>query len=318
MNGVDLAHRATADPLLRLLAHGFATAYHRRPEAVWRAPYAFRITPPAAPPDTGTAPRTGWVAAADRQVAAAVAPRDDGMLHCGSPQHPAETAELPLTGPAADAPAWAARPYAALRALAAAGIGRDGADLHLDATLPDSVGLPVAEPLECAAALAVVSVHADRGGRPPVRAQLARLLSATVPGDDALRRAVLFARTGQLLAPDGSCRPLRAPDGGPQPSLLLVTARLPSEGREDGDSAGRANGDLTATALATAVHEALGAGAWSASWPGRRPGRSVLLLMPPERRAAVRAAVAAACRRADLPVPRLLRITVADAARRED
>ncbi|MGW3007759.1 galactokinase [Streptomyces sp. NPDC001219] len=310
MTEVDLAHRTAADPLLRLLAHGFATAYHRRPAAVWRAPYAFRLTAPAAPPGTGTAPRTGWVAAANWQVAAAVAPREDGILRCGSPQHPAETAELPLTGPAAEAPGWAARPYAALRALAATGVGRDGADLHLDATLPESVGLSVAEPLECAAALAVASVHADRGGRPPARAHLALLLADAVPGDDALRRAVLFARTGQLLAADGRTQPLRAPDGGPRPSLLLVTARLAP--------GGPAAGDTTATALATAVHDALRAGAWSASWPGRRPGRSVLLLMPPGRRAAVRAAVVAACRRSDLPVPRFLRITVADAARRED
>ncbi|MFI2261414.1 galactokinase [Streptomyces tubercidicus] len=307
MNGVDLARRATAEPLLRLLAHGFATEYHRRPEAVWRAPYAFRLTAPAAPPHTGTAPRAGGVAAANWHVAAAVAPRDDGMLRCGSLHHPAETAELPLTGPAGRAPGWAARPYAALRALAAAGVGRGGADLQLNATLPDAVGLSAAEPLECATALAVASVHADRGGCPPARAQLARLLSAAVPGDDALRRAVLFARSGQLLAPDGSCRPLRSPDGGPPPSLLLVTARLATGGPT-----------ATATALATAVHDALRAGAWSASWPGLRPGRSVLLAMPPGRRAAVRSAVADACRRGDLPVPRFLRITVADAARRED
>ena len=229
------------------------------------------------------------------------------MLRCGSLQHPAETAELPLTGPAARAPGWAARPYAALRTLAAAGIGRGGTDLQLNATLPDAVGLSVAEPLECAAALAVASVHADRGGCPPTRAQVARLLATGVPGDDALRRAVLFARTGRLLAADGSHPPLCAPDGGPPPSLLLVTARL-------------AGGDPTATAtgLATAVHDALRAGAWSATWPGRRPGRSVLLLMPPDRRAAVRAAVADACHRCDLPVPRFLRIAVADAARRED
>ncbi|GAA5610621.1 galactokinase [Streptomyces platensis] len=307
MNTVDLARRATADPLVRLLAHGFATEYHRPPEAVWRAPYAFRLTPPAAPPGTGTAPRTGWVAAANWHVAAAVAPRDDGMLRCGSLHHPAETAELPLTGPAGHAPGWAARPYAALRTLAAAGLGRGGADLYLNATLPDAVGLSGAEPLECAAALAVASVHADRGGCPPARAQLARLLAAGVPGDDALRRAVLFARPGRLLAPDGSCRPLRAPDGGPQPSLLLVTARRSTGGAT-----------ATATALATAVHDALRAGAWSASWPGQRPGRSVLLLMPPDRRAAVRAAVAEVCRRGGLPVPRFLRIAVADAARRED
>ncbi|MEJ8651593.1 hypothetical protein WKI65_26810 [Streptomyces sp. MS1.AVA.3] len=67
MNAGDLAYRTTADPLLRLLSHGFATAYHRPPDAVWRAPYAFRVAAaavPPGPPHTGTAPRTDWFAAA--------------------------------------------------------------------------------------------------------------------------------------------------------------------------------------------------------------------------------------------------------------
>ncbi|MEJ8651594.1 galactokinase [Streptomyces sp. MS1.AVA.3] len=247
----------------------------------------------------------------------AVAPRADGVLRCGSLNHPAETAELPLTGPAARAPDWAARPYAVLRALAAAGCGRGGADLQLNAPLPDAVGLPVAEPLECAVALAVAGAHAGRGGCPPDRAQLARLLGAAVPGDDGLRRAVLFARAGHLLAADGRThQPLRAPDGSPDPRLLLLTARLTTDG--DAGVDGGATPASVATGLATAVREALRAGAWSAWWPGARPGRSVLLLVPRDRRAAVRNAAAEAFRRCGLPVPRVLRIAVADAARRED
>lgn len=319
MRAVDLARRATADPLLRLLAHGFATTYGRPPGAVWRAPYAFRLAASAVdpgPPPSAAAPRTDWVAAANWYVAAAVSPRADGLLRCGSLNHPAESAELPLTGPAAPAPGWAARPYAVLRALAAAGFGRGGADLHVNATLPDAVGLPVAEPLECAVALALADVHAARGARPLSRAQLADLLGAAVPGDHGLRRAVLFGRTGHLLAADGSThRPLPAPDGGPAPSLLLLTARTAPDAGSDTAADGAA---AVATCLATAVREALTAGARSASWPGTRPGRSVLLLMPPERRSAVRTAVIDAFRHCDLPVPRLLRIRVTAAARRED
>lgn len=184
----------------------------------------------------------------------------------------------------------------------------------MNATLPDAVGLPVAEPLECAVALALADVHAARGARPLPRAQLAELLGAAVPGDHGLRRAVLFGRTGQLLAADGSARrPLPAPDGGPAPCLLLLTARMGTGG--DTEDTGAA---AVATGLASAVREALRAGARSACWPGTRPGRSVLLLLPPDRRAAVRTAVIDAFRRCDLPVPRLLRIAVTAAARREN
>ncbi|MGW1378748.1 galactokinase [Streptomyces sp. NPDC002446] len=315
MTAPDLARSPAADPVLRLLAHGFTTAWGRPPEAVWQAPYAFHLTAhavPPGPPPTGIAPRTDWVAAADRHTAVAVAPRTDGMLRCGSLNHPAESAELPLTGPAARAPAWAARPYAALRALAAAGVGRGGADLQLNAPLPDAVGLPVAEPLECAAALAVADVCAGPGDRPATRDRLRDLLSAAVPGDDALRRAVLLARPGHLLAADGSThRLLRTHDGGSDPCLLLVTVRAAPAG------GARPHGD-TAAIAALAAGEALRAGARSAWWPGKRPGRSVLLLMPPGRRRTVRAAVAGAFARRGLPVPRFLRIALADAARRAD
>ncbi|GAA2320481.1 galactokinase [Streptomyces caniferus] len=336
---MDLARRTTADPLLRLLSHAFATTYHRPPEAVWRAPYAFRVSAsavPSGPPRTGTGPPGDWFAAAGHYVDVAVAPRADGMLRCASLNHPAEDAELPLTGPAVRAPAWAARPYAALRTLAAAGCGRGGADLQLNAPLPESVGLPVAEPLECAVALAVADAHAGRGAGAPTRAQLARLLGAAVPGDNGLRRAVLFARAGHLLAADGRThQPLRTPEGAADPCLLLLTAR-PAPGEDPDTSkpaaataapAGTAalaatatpaaTGSRSATGLATAVREALGAGAVSAWWPGTRPGRGVLLLVPADRRAAVRAAAVEAFLRCDLPVPRVLRITLAAAARRE-
>ncbi|MFE1767965.1 galactokinase [Streptomyces angustmyceticus] len=324
MSGADLARRATADPLLRLLAHGFATTYRRPPEAVWRAPYAFRAGTPAVPsaaPATAGPPWAGWCAAAGHYVDVAVAPRADGVLRCASLNHPAEAAELPLTGPAGRAPDWAARPYAALRALAAAGCARGGADLHLNAPLPEAVGLPVAEPLECAVALAVADAHAGRGPGAPSRNRLAALLDAAVPGDDGLRRAVLFARAGHLLAPDGSThRPLYALDGAPDPCLLLLTARLPAGTDPDpGDSTAAAPAAPAAGAagLAAAARAALDAGARSAWWPGARPGRGVLLLLPTHRRAAVRAAAVASFRRRDLPVPRVLRITLAAAARRE-
>ncbi|SEE83925.1 hypothetical protein [Streptomyces sp. 2314.4] len=210
MSAVDLARRATADPLLRLLAHGFATTYRRPPGAVWRAPYAFRLAASAvepAVPLTETGPRTDWVAAANWYVAAAVSPRADGLLRCGSLNHPAESAELPLTGPAARAPGWAARPYAVLRVLAAAGFGRGGADLHVNATLPDAVGLPVAEPLECAVALALADVHAARG---PARCPARSWPNSSAPPYPATTGCA--ARCSSA-GPVSSWRPTAAPAG---------------------------------------------------------------------------------------------------------
>lgn len=60
------------------------------------------------------------------------------------------------------------------------------------------------------------------------------------------------------------------------------------------------------------------AGALSAWQPGRRPGRSLLVLLPETRLAAVRSAVAEDFRGRDRPVPRFLNIAVAGAARREE
>lgn len=45
--GGDLARRATADPLFRLVAHALEAAHGRPPAAVWSAPYAFHLGSPA-------------------------------------------------------------------------------------------------------------------------------------------------------------------------------------------------------------------------------------------------------------------------------
>ncbi|MYV77823.1 galactokinase, partial [Streptomyces sp. SID1046] len=70
--------------------------------------------------------------------------------------------------------------------------------------------------------------------------------------------------------------------------------------------------------LARAVARARRAGALSAWPPGPEPGRSVLMLLPEARLAAVRAAVAEDFRDRGRPVPRFLNIAVAGAARREE
>ncbi|MEV7521385.1 hypothetical protein [Streptomyces sp. NPDC091371] len=296
--GGDLARRATADPLFRLVAYALEAAHGRRPAAVWSAPYAFHLGSP------------GLVAAAGWPTAAAAAPRADGLVRLSSLAHPADSCDLPLTltGPRPDAPDWAVRPYAVLRALARAGHGRGGTDLHVQGSLTAAAGLATEEPADCAIALAVADVH----GRPdeePDRAHLARLLADALPdGDDTLRRAVFHARPGRalLLGPEPRRR-RRYVDFDPAGSgarLVLLAVR--------GDPADRP------AELARAVACTRAAGALSAWQPGQRPGRSVLVLLPEARLAAVRAAVAEDFRDRGRPVPRFLNIAVAGAARREE
>ncbi|OKI40864.1 hypothetical protein A6A28_28745 [Streptomyces sp. CB03578] len=290
-----LARRATADPLFRLVAYALESAHERPPAAVWSAPYAFHLGSP------------GLVAAAGWPVAAAAAPRGDGLVRLSSLGHPADSCDLPLTpdGPAPAAPAWAVRPYAVLRALARAGFGSGGTDLHLQGSLTAAAGLATAEPADCAVALAVADVH-TRADEEPDRERLARLLARALPdGDDALRRAALFARPGEaLLTTPGGRRYVSFDPAASQERLVLLAVR--------GDPGERA------AELARAVACARRAGALSAWPPGRRPGRSVLVLLPAARLTAVRAAVAEEFRGRGRPVPRFLNIAVAGAARREE
>lgn len=304
--GGDLARRATADPLLRLVAYALEAAHGRPPTAVWSAPYTFHLGSP------------GLVAAAGWPVAAAAAPRTDGLVRLSSLAHPADGCDLPLTlsGPPPDTPAWAARPYALLRALARAGYGRGGTDLHVQGSLTVAAGLATEEAADCAVALAVADVHTP-AGEDPDRARLAWLMAGALPdGDDALRRGALFARPGRaLLLGHGTPRPEQRrqrqryvvfdPARSGTRLVLLALRAAPGSTR-----------DRTADS-ARAVDLARRAGALSAWPPGPRPGRSVLVLLPEARLTAVRAAVAEDFRDRGLPVPRFLNITVAGAARRE-
>ncbi|MGW6575747.1 galactokinase [Streptomyces sp. NPDC054945] len=298
--GGDLARRATADPLYRLVAYALEAAHGRPPAAVWSAPYAFHLGSP------------GLVAAAGWPTAAAAAPRTDGLVRLSSLGHPADGCDLPLTlsGPPPTAPAWAVRPYAVLRALARAGYGLGGTDLHVQGSLTAAAGLATAEPADCAVALAVADVH-TAAGESPDRERLARLLAGALPdGDDGLRRAVLFARSGRALLlsarPGRRRRHVAFDPAASGARLVLVAVR--------GEATDRPR------ELARAVARARRAGALSA-WPpgpGPEPGRSVLVLLPESRAAAVRAAVAEDFRDRGRPVPRFLNIAVAGAARREE
>ncbi|MCX5193060.1 galactokinase [Streptomyces sp. NBC_00249] len=305
--GRDLAGRATADPLVRLVAHALEAAHGRPPAAVWSAPYAFRLDSP------------GLVAAAGWPTAAAAAPRDDGIVRLSSLGHPADSCDLPLTpsGPPPAAPAWAVRPYALLRALARAGVGSGGTDLHVQGSLTAAAGLATAEPADCATALAVADAHGGPG-REPDRARLARLLAGALPdGDDALRRAVLFARPGQALrtapAPaPGQPRYVPFDPAASGTRLVLMAVRgAPGPGAASGNPG-------LAAEVARAVDRARRAGALNAWQPGRLPGPGVLVLLPAARLTAVRAAVAEDFRGRGRPVPRFLNIAVAGAARREE
>ncbi|MET9853582.1 galactokinase [Streptomyces sp. NPDC006450] len=304
--GGDLARRATADPLFRLVAYALETAHGRPPTAVWSAPYAFHLGSP------------GLVAAAGWPVAAAAAPRTDGLVRLSSLAHPADSCDLPLTlsGPPPATPAWAARPYALLRVLARAGYGRAGTDLHVQGSLTAAAGLATEEAADCAVALAVADVHTP-AGEGPDRVRLARLMAEVLPdGDDALRRGALFARPGRALLlgqgpPPPEPRRQRQryvvfDPAGSGARLVLLALRPAPDGTQD----------RTAD-VARAVGCARRAGALSAWQPGQKPGRSVLVLLPEARLAAVRAAVAEDFRDRGLPVPRFLNITVAGAARRE-
>ncbi|WP_371618684.1 galactokinase [Streptomyces sp. NBC_00454] len=322
--GGGLARRATADPLFRLVAYALEAAHGRPPAAVWSAPYTFHLGSP------------GLVAAASWPVAAAAAPRTDGLVRLSSLGHPADSCDLPLTlsGPPPTAPAWAVRPYALLRALARAGYGRGGTDLHVQGSLTPAAGLATEEAADCAVALAVADVHTP-AGEDPDRARLARLMAGALPdGDDALRRGALFARPGRALLLGHGSR-LREPQRSRQryvvfspaesgARLVLLAVRPGSghggaDGPSDGPSDGTGDGPSDGTGdLARAVACARRAGALSAWPPGQGPGRSVLVLLPGPRLTAVRAAVAEDFRDRGRPLPRFLNIAVSGAARREE
>lgn len=177
----------------------------------------------------------------------------------------------------------------------------------MQGSLTAAAGLATAEPAECAVALAVADVHTGPDELPD-RAHLARLLADALPdGDDTLRRAVFFARPGRalLLGPEPVRRRRHVVFDPPASGARLVLVAVRGEAADRADE------------LARAVACARRAGALSAWPPGQEHGRSVLVLLPEERLAAVRAAVAEDFRDRERPVPRFLNIAVAGAARRE-
>ncbi|MFJ7159911.1 galactokinase [Streptomyces sp. NPDC101118] len=294
----SLARRATADPLFRLVAYALEAAHGRAPAAVWSAPHAFHLGSP------------GLVAAAGWPVAAAAAPRTDGQVRLSSLGHPAQSCTLPLAGRRpADVPPWAVRPYAVLRALAEAGYGRHGTDLHVHGTLTEAAGLSLAEPADCATALAVADAHAHApDGEAPDRERIAAVLRALAPpGDEALRSAVLHAWKGSALLLGGE-RPRHVPfdPAASGARLVLMAAR------------GTGTAEERAADLRAAADRARRAGAIGIWPPGAGPApRSLLMMLPEHRRTAVRGAVAEEFRSRRRPVPRFLNISVAGAARRE-
>ncbi|MFK4225889.1 galactokinase [Streptomyces sp. NPDC019890] len=290
---LDIARRHTADPLFRLVAYALESAHDRPPATVWSAPHAFHLGSPH------------LVAAAGWPVAAAAAPREDGIVRLSSLAHPAHSCELPLSGPASPHPDWAARSYALLRTMARHGYGRGGIDLHIHSTLTAATGLSSAEPLECAVALAVADLHAGRSRPRPPRGRLAALARAAGPGgNEALREAVLFARPGRaLLLGEHGRRRVRFDPAEYGARLMLLVTRGESPGPGD---------------IRRAVASARRAGATAAWWPGLRPERSALVLLPQDRVSDIRTTVAEEFRAGGHRVPRFVNITVAGAARREE
>ncbi|MEC4019934.1 galactokinase [Streptomyces sp. H27-D2] len=287
----DLARRPAVAPLVRLAAYALESDHGRRPATVWSAPYTFHLGSPR------------LVAAVHWSVVVAAAPRDDGTARLSSAADPAQGCELPLTGRYPPPPGWAVRVHTLLRAMAHAGYGRGGLDLHVQAALPAAAGLAGEESLACAVALAVADLHAASGAPRPSHARLAALVRAGARGGgDALRRGVLSARPGTALRLTERTQTYVSFDPAESGDRLVLLAT---------------RGERRAAHAGHAVDRALRAGARRAWWPAVVPGRSAVLLMPHDRLPAVRTAVTEDFRARGRAAPRFVNLTVAGAARRE-
>ncbi|MFV2212830.1 galactokinase [Actinomadura sp. LOL_016] len=156
----------TAAPEAAPLAAGFAAAYGRAPDGVWRAPGRVNLI------GEHTDYNEGFVLpfALAHGVSVAAARRDDGIVEARSLQVPGEPVSAPVDGGPVVAEgwpperAWAAYPVGVARVLRAA-LGTGGASLLIDADLPRGAGLSSSAALECATALALCDLHgvdADR------------------------------------------------------------------------------------------------------------------------------------------------------------
>lgn len=120
-----------------LIGHAFRKLTGRDAQGVWAAPGRVNLI------GEHTDYNDGLVLpfAIDREALAAVALRTDGELRCWSRQH--------------EPVSWEAYPRGVVRALKAAGVGLQGADVVVDSDVPTGGGLSSSAALECAVASAL-------------------------------------------------------------------------------------------------------------------------------------------------------------------
>jgi galactokinase len=184
-------------------AAGQFRAWHgTEPEGVWHAPGRANLL------GEHTDYNEGWVLpfALDRGVVVAASRRDDDVLEIRSHQ-----ADGPVTVPLATLRAgsvtgWAAYPAGVAWALREAGHAVGGASLAIDANLPQGAGLSSSAAIECATAVALVTLYQVSVPRPEL-ARLARRAEnemVGVPSGIMDQSASLLSEAGHALLLD--CR----------------------------------------------------------------------------------------------------------------
>jgi galactokinase len=205
-------------------AAGQFRAWHgAEPEGVWHAPGRANLL------GEHTDYNEGWVLpfALDRGVVVAASRRGDNVLEIQSHQ-----ADGPVTVPLAtlrvgSVTGWAAYPAGVAWALREAGHAVGGASLAIDANLPQGAGLSSSAAIECATAVALVTLYQVSVPRPEL-ARLARRAEnemVGVPSGIMDQSASLLSEAGHALLLD-----CRTGDGAPVPldpaatglALLLV------------------------------------------------------------------------------------------------
>jgi galactokinase len=253
--GAKAGRRALADQG----AAWFRECFGDEPHGVWLAPGRVNLV------GEHTDYNEGFVLpfALGQGVAAAAAPRDDGVLALRTRQQPAAKVDIPLealpAGTAATAeavgpaglpggirdriPGWAAYPAGVAWSLLASGYPVGGASVAVDSCLPDGAGLSSSAALECSVALALTELHAPGGtgaaAAPAVpRPELAAIARQAenqfvgVPSGIMDQSAALLCRAGHALLLD--CRSLETTQVPFDPALagmclLVINTRAKHE-----------------------------------------------------------------------------------------
>ena len=214
LSGTAVAERAAAQ---------FRARHDSEPEGVWHAPGRANLI------GEHTDYNEGWVLpfALDRGVVVAAGRRDDDALDIWSHQ-----ADGPVTVPLAalgvgSVTGWAAYPAGVAWALREAGHAVGGASLVIDSDLPQGAGLSSSAAIECATAVALVTLYRVSVSRPEL-ARLARRAEnemVGVPSGMMDQYASLLGEAGHALLLDcrtGDSAPVPLDPAASGLTLLLV------------------------------------------------------------------------------------------------